>query len=213
MRTRAMFAAALLASAFASPERAYPQALLGRYAPRTDLPSWLHTPRWCTRDAPRYREGGTAKMISDFADRGADTVRLGTYWGGLAMFPSEVSPRVPALKPGVDPLAEAMATVRARRMHLMAYVNPNAYRKQNPSYGTNSSARPAPAYGGHTLRMPAPLNPPVVPFGCGRWIGVLRRLPGVLAGSRHCDIATNLTNNPLPPLTLPAILTPTERSL
>jgi len=77
-------------------------------------------------------------MISDFADRGANTVRLGTYWGGLAMFPSEVSPRVSALKPGVDPLAEAMATVRARGMHLMAYINPNAYRKQNPFYGTNS---------------------------------------------------------------------------
>ena len=120
----------------ASPEGAYSEQLTGRYAPRTDLPNWLHTPRWCTRDAPRYVEGGTAKMITDFADRGADTVRLGTYWGGLAMFASDVSPRVSSLKPGVNPLAEAMGTVRSRAMHLMAYINPNAYREQNPLYGT-----------------------------------------------------------------------------
>ena len=120
----------------ASDRMSYPGSLSGRYEPREDLPEWMRTPRWCTTDAPRWGEGQTAAWIAGFADRHANVLRLGMFWGGLAHFPSDFAPHHPSLRDGVDPLAEAVQTVRGRNMHLLTYINPNAWRKQNPLFET-----------------------------------------------------------------------------
>ncbi|MDY0169498.1 MAG: DUF6259 domain-containing protein [Thermoguttaceae bacterium] len=124
------------AGQLASDRMSYPGALSGRYEPRRDLPAWMNAPRWCTTDAPRWGEGQTAALIDGHADRHANVLRLGMFWGGLAHFPSEFAPRSPSLRDGVDPLAEAIATVRKRNMHILAYINPNAWRQRNPLYDT-----------------------------------------------------------------------------
>ncbi|MEW6358679.1 MAG: beta-galactosidase trimerization domain-containing protein [Planctomycetota bacterium] len=120
----------------AADRMSYPKALSGRFEPRQDLPDWMRAPRWCTTDSPRYKQGETATLIQGYADRQANVLRLGTFWGGVAMFPSGFAPQSPNLVPGVDPLGEAVKTVRERGMHLLAYINPNAYWKQNPLYET-----------------------------------------------------------------------------
>lgn len=120
----------------ASDRMSYPKALSGRFEQRQDLPPWLRVPRWCTRDAPHWGKGETAELINGYADRHADCMRLGAFWGGVANYPSNFAPHSPKLIAGVDPLEEAIKTVRDRRMHLLAYVNPNTYRQENPLYST-----------------------------------------------------------------------------
>ena len=110
----------------ASERMSYPKALCGRYEPRQDLPEWMRVPRWCTTDAPRWQKGKTAELVDGFADRHAGVLRLGMFWGGLSHYPSSFAPHSPKLPQGVDPLAEAIATVRERNMHVLAYINPNA---------------------------------------------------------------------------------------
>ena len=120
----------------ASDRMSYPGALSGRYEARQDLPDWMRAPRWCTTDAPPWGEGRTAAYINGHADRNAEVLRLGMFWGGLAQFPSEFAPHHPSLQEGVDTLAEAMRTVRERDMHILTYINPNAWRERNPLYET-----------------------------------------------------------------------------
>jgi hypothetical protein len=127
---------AFAAEQLASDRMSYPKALSGRFQQRQDVPAWLRVPRWCTRDEPYWRKGETAEMINGYADRHADCMRLGTFWGGVALFSSDFAPRSPKLVAGVDPLKEAIETVRWRHMHLLAYINPNMYLKENPLQAT-----------------------------------------------------------------------------
>ena len=120
----------------ASDRMSYAHALTGRFEPRQNLPSWMRVPRWCTTDLPRWREDDMAKLINGYADRHADCLRLGTFWGGVANFPSRFAPHSPKLLAGTDPLAVAVATIRQRRMHILAYINPNSYLEQSPLYDT-----------------------------------------------------------------------------
>lgn len=118
----------------ASERMSYPKALCGRFEPRQDLPDWMRVPRWCTRDAPLWEKGATARWIQGFADRHAQVVRLGMFWGGFSHYPSAFAPPSPNLQPGTDPLAEALEVVRRRGMRLLAYINPNAFYQGHPLY-------------------------------------------------------------------------------
>jgi hypothetical protein len=118
----------------ASERLSYPGALTGRYAPRQNLPDWLRAPRWYTQDAPRWGQGETGQLVNELADHNANVFRLGMMWGGRAHYPSQVAPRSPSLKEGVDPLAEALATAKERGAHILTYLNPNAVYEGHPLY-------------------------------------------------------------------------------
>jgi len=158
------------AAELASDRMTYPGALCGRDAPRQDLPEWMRVPRWCTTEAPRWGKGETAALLDGFTDRHASALRLGMFWGGLSHYPSAFAPHSPNLREGVDPLAEAMATARKRGMHVLAYLNPNAYYTQNPLYETgclvNEDGKPwdVKAYGREGTRYACVNNPAFADF-------------------------------------------------
>ena len=118
----------------ASPRLSYPHALTGRYAPRQDLPDWLRAPRWYTRDAPRWGQGETGKLVHELADHNANVFRLGMVWGARSHYPSQVAPHAPQLEAGVNPLAEALAAAGERGVHILTYINPNAIYEGHPLY-------------------------------------------------------------------------------
>ncbi len=142
------------------------RALSGRFAPRDGLPEWLRVPRWATSDSPVF-EGGdagragmnlvvpdgqivpgawspalTEQLLLGYAERGANTVRWGTFWGGWAKYPSQVAPVWPYLQDGFDPLALAMCVARRYGQKVLAYLNPNAWMAGHPLHEVACVRRP-----------------------------------------------------------------------
>ncbi|MBN2449658.1 MAG: hypothetical protein JXR77_04675 [Lentisphaeria bacterium] len=158
------------APASVSERMTYAGALLGRLEPRQDLPAWMRVPRWCTTDSPPWGKGETAALVHGFADRHAEVLRLGMFWGGMSHYPSAFAPHSPSLRADVDPLAEALAAARDRNMRVLAYLNPNAVREGHPLFDelciVDESGRPwdVKAYGREGTRYVCLNNPAFLAF-------------------------------------------------
>ena len=95
-------------------------------AERHQVVPWLRCARFFTKDSGRgiRKKGAVAQYVRDIAANGGNAFRISVFWGGEALFQSNVAPHAPKLG-DIDYIREALDEGNRLGVRIVTYMNPN----------------------------------------------------------------------------------------